>query len=71
MEPPPGARLVDGWWTWRPAREPLPGVKLTHSSFAGDYQLCRKARCSALSDLAGPAGEGEAINLAPCSSGAR
>jgi hypothetical protein len=26
MEPPPEARLVDGWFQWRPSRAPMPEV---------------------------------------------
>jgi hypothetical protein len=71
MEPPSGARLVDGWWTWRPAIEPLPAVRLTHSSYARDYQLCWNARCAPLSELTGPVGEGDVVTVAPCSGSAR
>ncbi|MGY3471101.1 hypothetical protein ACVW0I_007972 [Bradyrhizobium sp. LM6.11] len=31
MEPPPEARLVDGWFQWRPARAPMPEVVLGNS----------------------------------------
>jgi hypothetical protein len=66
MEPPSGARLVDGWWTWRPALEPLPELRLTHSDYARDYRLCWNARCSTLSELAGAVGEGKPVTVAPC-----
>jgi hypothetical protein len=66
MEPPSGARLVSGWWTWRPALEPLPELRLTRSSYARDYRICWSGRCSTLSELAGPAGEGDVATLRPC-----
>ena len=66
MEPPAGAHLVDGWWTWQPALEPLPALRLTHSSYTRDYLICWPNRCSPLSELAGAMGEGEAVTVAPC-----
>ena len=71
MEPPPDARLVDGWWTWRPTLEPLRALQLTRSSYTQDYQVCWDARCSTLSELAGPTAEGEAVTVAACSGSAR
>jgi len=69
MEPPPGARLVDGWWVWRPNLKPLPELRLTHSSYTSDYRLCWNARCSTLNALAGATREGDVIAVAPCSNG--
>lgn len=66
MEPPSGARLVGGWWTWRPALEPLAELRLTRSSYAREYRLCWDDRCSTLSELAGPAREGEVATIRPC-----
>ena len=71
MEAPPGARLVDGWWTWEPTLEPLRAVQLTRSSYARDYRLCWDTRCATLSELAGPTEEGEAVTVAACSAPAR
>jgi hypothetical protein len=66
MEPPSDARLVGGWWTWRPALEPLAELRLTHSSYARDYRVCWSGHCRPLSELTGPAGEGEVVTLSPC-----
>ncbi|HEX8011289.1 MAG TPA: DUF1850 domain-containing protein [Casimicrobiaceae bacterium] len=66
MEPPPGARFVDGWWAWRPALEPLPELRLTHSSYTSDYTICWNKRCSALAKLAGATDEGDVVTVAPC-----
>jgi len=66
MEPPAGARLVDGWWTWRPNAKPLAELRLTRSSYAHDYTICWKERCATLAQLAGPTDEGEAVTLASC-----
>ena len=45
MEPPPEARLVDGWFQWRPARAPMPEVVLGNSDAAGEWRLCHDGNC--------------------------
>ena len=40
MEPPPEARLVDGWFQWRPERPAMPEVVLGNSAAAGEWRLC-------------------------------
>jgi uncharacterized protein len=66
MEPAAGARLVGGWWTWRPDIDPLPALRLTHSSFTKDYTFCWRHQCTTLAALAPSAGEGQAVTLEPC-----
>jgi hypothetical protein len=68
MEPPSEARLIDGWWTWRPALAPLTELHLARSSYTRDYRLCWNARCATLSELVGSVGETEPVTVAPCSS---
>jgi hypothetical protein len=53
MEPPPEARLVDGWFQWRPARAAMPEVILGNSGMAGEWRLCRDGQCQTLSALLG------------------
>jgi len=53
MEPPPEARLVDGWFTWRPARAAMPEVALGNSGAAGEWRLCADGHCRTLSDIFG------------------
>jgi hypothetical protein len=53
MEPPPEARLIDGWFQWRPARAPLPEVVLGNSGAAGEWRLCAGEKCRTLSDIFG------------------
>jgi hypothetical protein len=55
MEPPPEATLANGWWTWQPAADSLPELRLTLSSFTRDYDVCWRARCQTLRDLVAPA----------------
>jgi hypothetical protein len=52
MEPGPGARFEDGWWTWNPDIR-LTSLRLTLSPYAGDYDLCWNARCQTLRSFLG------------------
>ena len=53
MEPPPEARLVDGWFQWQPARAPMPEVVLGNSGAAGEWRVCSDGKCRTLSDIFG------------------
>jgi hypothetical protein len=53
MEPPPEARLVDGWFQWAPKRAPMPEVVLGNSGAAGEWRFCEGVRCQTLSALLG------------------
>jgi hypothetical protein len=53
MEPPPEARLVDGWFQWKPARAAMPEVVLGNSGAAGEWRLCADGHCRTLSDIFG------------------
>ena len=51
MEPPGDARLVDGWFQWRPARAPMPELVLGNSGAAGEWRLCSQGSCRTLSEI--------------------
>ena len=51
MEPPAGARLVDGWFQWQPGRPPMPEVVLGNSGVAGEWRLCSDGSCRTLSEI--------------------
>ena len=53
MEPPPDARLVNGWFQWQPTRAPMPEVALGKSGAAGEWRLCRGPNCRTLSEIFG------------------
>ena len=53
MEPPPEARLIDGWFQWRPRRPAMPEVVLGNSGAAGEWRLCHDGNCRTLSDILG------------------
>ena len=69
MEPPPEARLVDGWYVWQPANERREKLVLRRAGDTdgaiGDWQLCPSdAPCRALGDLVGDA---DPVTLQSCS----
>lgn len=45
MEPPPDARLVDGWYVYTPAAAHPAGLRLTRSAYTADYELCIQGAC--------------------------
>lgn len=53
MEPPPEARLVNGWFQWAPEQAPMPEVALGNSDAAGEWRLCHEGRCRTLSEIVG------------------
>jgi hypothetical protein len=53
MEPPPDARLVDGWFEWNPGRAAMPAVVLGNSGAAGEWRLCGEGGCRTLSEIFG------------------
>ena len=55
MEPPPGARLADGRWRWRPPASVHDELRLTTSGYTADYDVCVAQRCTPLASLVAPA----------------
>lgn len=53
MEPPPEARLVDGWFQWQVHRPPMPQVVLGNSGAAGEWRLCEGGVCRTLGEILG------------------
>jgi len=53
MEPPPEARLVNGWFQWTPKPLFLHQVALGNSGVAGEWRLCTHGSCRTLSDILG------------------
>lgn len=51
MDPPSDATFAGGGWTWHPAVDPLPHVRLTVSPFARDYDVCDGDRCRTLTSI--------------------
>lgn len=66
MEPPPGAVLENGVWRYRPEVPPLDRVRLAHSRFTAQYEICTEERCRPLAELAGAAENGLVVELYAC-----
>jgi hypothetical protein len=66
MEPAADARLIDGWFQWRPTRAPMPELALGNSGAAGEWRLCSNGQCRTLSEVLGhPVGVNVTV-LSPC-----
>jgi hypothetical protein len=66
MEPPPEARLVDGWFQWQPDRPPLQEVVLGNSGVAGEWRICSNGRCRTLSEILGHPIGADVITMRAC-----
>ena len=66
MEPPPEARLVDGWFQWQPTRPPMPEVVLGNSGAAGEWRLCSDGSCRTLSEIFGHAVGANVTTMRAC-----
>lgn len=65
IDPPPGARLVDGAYRWKPDRAPLPEIILANSGAAGEWRICTDA-CRTLADIFGVAVSAPVTRVTPC-----
>jgi len=66
MEPPPEARLVDGWFAWRPTRATQREVVLGNSGAAGEWRLCGEGKCRTLSEIFGHTIGANVITMSAC-----
>ncbi|MFB9267750.1 DUF1850 domain-containing protein [Bradyrhizobium erythrophlei] len=68
MEPPPEARLVDGWFQWATTSTARPEVVLGNSGAAGEWRLCHEGRCQTLSEIFGHPIGANVITMKICKS---
>jgi hypothetical protein len=66
MEPPEGAALHGGWWTWTPAPHAIAALPLTQSTYTSDWTLCWNQRCRTLGALVPSAAEGSVVDVVAC-----
>lgn len=67
MEPPPDARLIDGWYRYQPPTAPHPDLVLPDSDFTAPLMLCAHGACHPLAVWAArPPGDITPIRIAPC-----
>ena len=65
MEPPVGAALRDGWWTWHP-QTPLAELRLARSTYTSDYTVCAKDGCSELGARVGNVADENVVVVRTC-----
>lgn len=66
MEPPPDAVLKEGAWHYTPHVPPLQELRLAHSPFTTEYELCFDGKCYPLSDLLTPLSQIDTIVFEAC-----
>jgi hypothetical protein len=66
MEPPAGARLEDGVWHYRPKLPPLERLRLSHSPYAGDYEICSVGGCKPLTGIVPNLPEFAVVDISAC-----
>ncbi|MFC5497635.1 DUF1850 domain-containing protein [Caenimonas terrae] len=67
MEPPPDARLDRrGVWHYRPPLAPLQRLRLSHSPYAGNYEICSAGSCRPLGAILAPLPEFATVEVAAC-----
>jgi hypothetical protein len=66
MEPPPDARLVNGWFQWQPKPAVKPEVVLGNSGAAGEWRLCVNGSCQTLSEIFGHPVGANATTMRAC-----
>ncbi|WP_291551449.1 DUF1850 domain-containing protein [Bosea sp. (in: a-proteobacteria)] len=64
MDPPDGAKLIDGFWRWHPDLPALREVVMRRSGATADWQICIRDTCRALGSYL-PA-EADPVKLAIC-----
>ncbi len=69
MEPPPEARLVDGFFRWKPRLPELPEVVLGNSGLAGEWRICTDGKCQDLSAILGRPVGTNSTTMSVCKAG--
>ena len=65
MEPPPEARLVDGWYVWHPADPQRREIVLRREPVAGDWTFCAPTvPCAPLGKLLPQ--DADPVTIKPC-----
>jgi hypothetical protein len=61
VDPPENARLIDGWWRWRPTPVDRSEVVLADSGAVGDWRVCLGGTCEPLQRTVGIEAPGAVI----------
>ena len=59
-----GAKLIDGFWRWKPDLTPLREVVMRRSGATADWRVCVERRCRTLDELL-PA-DADPVTMKPC-----
>jgi hypothetical protein len=64
MDPPDGARLIDGFWRWTPKLPPQHEIVMRRSGATADWQVCVAGACRPMGEYL-PA-EADPVALRAC-----
>jgi hypothetical protein len=64
MEPPPGAKLKNGAYSYRPHWVPMKEVVLRRSGATADWNICQNGVCKPMSDYLPP--DADPVTLSLC-----
>ncbi len=67
MDPPPDARLVDGFWRWKPTVPPQPAIVMRRSGATADWRVCVNGTCRPMEAYV-PA-DADPVSLRACRAG--
>ena len=66
MEPPADARFEKGVWHYRPPLPPLERLRLTHSPYTAEYQICSGGHCRPLTAILTNLPQFAVVEVSPC-----
>jgi hypothetical protein len=64
MDPPDGARLIDGFWRWTPKLPPQHEIVMRRSGATADWQVCVAGACRPMGEYLPP--EADPVVLKAC-----
>lgn len=64
MDPPDGAKLVDGFWRWTPKLPAMPEVVMRRSGATADWRVCIAGTCRPMGTYLPE--EADPVVLRPC-----
>jgi hypothetical protein len=66
MEPPADARFKMGVWSYTPILPPLERLRLSHSPYTADYEICSAGHCQLIAAILPGLPEFALIEVSPC-----
>jgi hypothetical protein len=65
MEPPPEARLIDGFYAWKPKVPPQDEVVMRRSDATADWRVCIAGQCRPMETYVPPEADPVVMRMCP------